>query len=213
MSIVPWDSSRPPQNTLNPELDKRTGGDEHGFYIRTFTGKQFFWNTVETNEFCIEDIAHALSMNCRWTGHTKEFYSVAQHCVLASWYVAAPHSLAALLHDAAEAYIHDTPSPLKWYLKDKGFTAFSDLEKRVDRAIFKAFGLEYPRDPAVKMVDMRLLATEHRDLMPRDKERTYMDPPYAEKITPWSWHSAERLFLERFHELKGGPYGIPHDRR
>lgn len=183
------------------EGDKRTGGDERGYYIRTFTGKQFFWNTVETNTYDIVDIAHALSMNCRWTGHVKEFYSVAQHCILASYEVPLEHAMSALLHDASEAYIHDTPSPLKWYLKDKGFTEFAALEKRVDMAIQKAFHLPYPRDPCVKEVDLRLLATEHRDLMPQEKERSYMIEPYSWKVRSLDPPTAKAMYIRRFHTL------------
>lgn len=185
------------------EGDKRTGADDAGFYIRTYTGKQFHWRTPETNVYDIRDIAHALAMNCRWTGHVREFYSVAQHSVLAARYAPAEHKLAALLHDASEAYMHDTPSPLKWHLRDAGFTAFADLEKRIDQALFKSFGLAWPRDPAIKHVDLRLLATEHRDLMPYDpdKERAYMLPPYEDKITGWSWARAQASFLNMYEEL------------
>lgn len=191
-----------------PELDKRTGGDGKGFYIRTFTGKQFHWNDIENNVIDIRDIAHGLAHNCRWTGHVKEYYSVAQHCVLASVLAPVEHQLAALLHDGAEAYVHDTPSPLKWHLKDKGFTAFSDLEKAVDRRIFEALGVPWPRDPAVKIVDMRLLSTEHRDLMApcaedteRYKENRYMDAPYTFRIKCWTPPVAEAMYLRRYQEL------------
>lgn len=179
--------------------DLRTGCDERGFYIRTFTGKQFFWDDIESNEVDIRDIAHALAMNCRWTGHVKHFYSVAQHSVLACQHAPYGQKLAALLHDAAEAYVHDTPSPLKWHLKDKGFTAFADLDERVDRLIWKTFGLTWPRDPVIKEIDLRLLSTEHRDLMhPGDESKYMTHPPYDERIERWIPEKAERVFLELF---------------
>lgn len=185
------------------EGDKRTGGDGLGYYIRTFTGKKFYWNTIETNDYDIRDIAHALAMNCRWTGHVKKFYSVAQHSWCASQVVPREHALAALLHDATEAYVHDTPSPLKWYLREHSFTAFADLEKRVDIALFKAFKLSYPRDPVIKEADLRLLATENRDLMPKGEERVHMIEPYAWRIDPWIPEVAEEEFLRRYEVIKG----------
>lgn len=181
--------------------DIRRGKDGVGFYIRTYSGAKFHFDNIEDNEFRPDDIAHALSMNCRWTGHVKKFYSVAQHCCLASYEAPPGQELAALLHDASEAYVHDTPSPLKWYLKDHDFTAFSDLEKQVDRGVFRSFGLPWPRDPIIKEIDLRLLATESRDLMPDGEERMYMIEPYPWHIQAWGPEEAERQFLKRMMEL------------
>lgn len=183
--------------------DIRTGSDPKGFYIRTFTGKQFYFHDIEHNDIDIRDIAHALAMNCRWTGHVKDFYSVAQHSVLVSKMVPLEHSLAGLLHDASEAYMHDTPSPLKWHLKQMGFTAFADLEGEIDARVFNAFGLSLPRDPSIKTADLRMLATEHRDLMVNghDMEGKYLQQPYLFKIEPWSPAEAEREFLMRYEQL------------
>lgn len=188
-------------HTVQIEGDHRTGQNPRGYYIRTFTGKQFYWDEIEKAEFDIRDIAHALAMNCRWTGHVKEFYSVAQHSVHASFRVPKHLCLSALLHDASEAYVHDTPSPLKWYLRDHDFSAFSNLEKRIDKAIFKQFKLPYPRDPIIKEVDLRLLATENRDLMAPGEERIWMIKPYSWHIAPLSPADAEALFLHRFADL------------
>lgn len=191
-----------------PFIDKRRGNDGSGFYIRTYSGAKFHFDRLDENEYRPEDIAHALSMNCRWTGHVRRFYSVAQHCCLASYEAPEGEELAALLHDASEAYVHDTPSPLKWYLADHDFTAFSDLEKGVDKAIFKAFRLPYPRNPVIKHIDVRLLATESRDLMPEGEERMYMAEPYPWHIEPWSPQEAERQYIKRMCELTSGETNV-----
>ena len=183
--------------------DKRTGNDGKGFYIRTFTGKKFYWDNVEANDIDIHDIAHALANNCRWTGHVRKFYSVAQHCLYASFETPPGLELSALLHDASEAYVHDTPSPLKWYLADHDFTAFSDLEHTVDRAIYDRFKLPYPRDPRIKDIDLRLLSTESRDLMPPGEERIHMIEPYPWHVRPLPPEDAEDEFLQRFRYLTG----------
>jgi hypothetical protein len=180
---------------------RETANDGTGFYIRTFMGYQFFWHRIKENEYDIRDIAHALSMNCRWTGHVKRFYSVAEHCYYASMQAPDPHKLGALLHDASEAYVHDMPSPLKWFLAEKGFTAMKDLEDEIDETIFKRFGVPYPVDPAIKLVDQRLLATEHRDLMPENSERKAMKEPYVFPVMCYSPEMAEQLYLKRFQEL------------
>jgi len=184
--------------------DIRTGSDPNGFYIRTFTGKQFYWNDIARNAIDIRDIAHSLAMNCRWTGHVKQFYSVAQHSVYVSSMVPTEHAMAGLLHDASEAYMHDTPSPLKWHLKQKGFTAFAELEEEIDERIFREFGLAWPRDPSIKEADLRMLATEHRDLMlnGHDAEGKFLQKPYLFHIVePWGPAQAEQQFLLRYEQL------------
>lgn len=187
--------------------NKRRGHDGTGFYIRTFTGKKFHWDTIESNEYGILDIAHALAMNCRWTGHVRHFYSVAQHCVYAAQEAPPQYKLAALLHDASEAYVHDTPSPLKWYLQDHDFTAFKDLEQRIDQAIAKTFDINWPRHPIIKEIDLRLLRTENRDLMPDGEERLHMaaNAPYSWHVVEWGPKEAERKYLEMFDRIWSQP--------
>jgi len=53
-----------------------------GDWIQVHSGRQFWPLDPRAEEIDIGDIAHALSLVCRFTGHVKEFYSVAQHSVL-----------------------------------------------------------------------------------------------------------------------------------
>lgn len=187
---------------IEPFIDERAGNDGKGFYIRTFTGKKLYWEHVEDHEFDYRDIAHALAMKCRWSGHTKQFFSVAQHSVMVSRLVAPEHKLDALFHDLSEAYMPDFPSPLKWFLRDQGFTVLSDMEKRLERAAAKRLGLAFPRDPSIKQADLVMLATENRDLMPPGEERVGMVAPLPEKIIPWSPATAKFRFLGEYARLK-----------
>ncbi len=85
--------------------------------IVTYTGKVFDLLNPTPDKVCIEDIAHSLAYQCRYTGHTREFYSVAQHCVLMAENPDLPGDpMAKLMHDAAEAYIGDIARPWKHLL-------------------------------------------------------------------------------------------------
>lgn len=174
-----------------PPRDGRT-------WIQTFTGRQVWPLNPRVEDLCVEDIAHALSLQCRFTGHTRAFYSVAQHSVLASAHCPeAP--LWALLHDAAEAYLADVARPVKGFL-----TNYREAEERLERIVAATFGLPWPMPECVKGIDLRLLATERRDLMntpPIPWVSTRDVEPLPGRITAWPPGVAERVFLDRFREL------------
>lgn len=164
------------------------------------SGNYFDFLQPEQRKFTIEDIAYALSNICRFGGHTKEFYSVAQHSVLASHIVSDPFDkFPALMHDAAEAFIGDVTKPLKNLLPD-----LQAIEKRVEKAVFDQFGITMPLPKSVKIADLVLLATEQRDLMPfhDDTWPSIADvTPLAMTIEPLGPQEAYDVFMQRYHEL------------
>lgn len=168
-------------------------------WIQTYTGKRFNPLNPKYEDIDIEDIAHALSMQCRFTGHCQEFYSVAQHSVLVSYICNMEDALYGLLHDASEAYITDISSPLK---RSGKFDFYIDIEKVLQEAVYKKFGLSHIEPESVKKADKILLATEARDLMgPLHKDWRSQAEPLLFKIDPMSPKEAKQAFLKRFNSL------------
>lgn len=126
-------------------------------HLLTSSGRAFSPLAPKSADIVIEDIAHALSHQCRFGGHSKAFYSVAQHSVLVSHAVPAQYALWALLHDASEAYLVDVPTPLKVTDALKGYRA---VEAVVQRTIYQRFGLVGDEPAAVHAADRALLILE-----------------------------------------------------
>lgn len=175
-------------------------------YVETYTGKKFFFLDPKEEDFDIEDIAHALSLNCRFTGHCHSFYSVAEHC----WHMSrlAPDNLAlaCLLHDGSEAYITDVASPIKQHLPE-----YKKLEDLILSRLFNKYKLEYPLNNAVKYLDLTMLSTEAYYLMRSkgndwDMWKNIRRPVIEHNFRPLSFtpQRAKKLFLERFYELTNG---------
>lgn len=171
--------------------------------ILTASGSYFDFLKPEESKITIEDIAHALSHLCRFTGHTQQFYSVAQHSIHCSYIVPPEDAMEALMHDAAEAFVGGMASPLKRVVGD----AFLLIEQRVEREIAKRFNLRFPWPQSVKDADLAMLATERRYLMhpmhpsARNDLWDCGDIEPRIKLVPMQFETACYLFLERYHEL------------
>ena len=170
-------------------------------YITTFSGRSVLPGALQADDIWPEDVAHHLALQNRFAGATREPYSVVQHCVLASWMVSPSDEADAFSHDHHEYIVTDVPTPLK-RLEGLG-RAYAAVEDSAERCMRHALGL--PREPttAVRRADYRLFLTERRDLIDADPG-PWFDPfcaPWPNKVRPWGWRKAKRLFLARYREL------------
>ena len=182
----------------------------HG--IRLLSGTLFNYHAPHEAEVEIGDIAAALSKVCRFAGHLPYFYSVAQHAVNASYIVPEEHAFTALMHDTAEAFTNDLPTPLK-----EAVPMFKDLEVKIEAAMAARFGFQYPLPWAVKLADLQMLGLEKvhikRDfsywsildgiefmgLHSHARRAYYPGELWLGSLTP---EDAETIFLERYEELR-----------
>jgi hypothetical protein len=173
--------------------------------LQTHTGLVFDLRNPTCEMICLEDIAHALSLTCRYGGHCREFYSVAQHSVLCaqqSIQDSQPIGISrwVLMHDASEAYVTDLPRGLKNLLPE-----YKVLEDRIHLVISKRFAMSWPMPKEIKEYDNRVLITERDALL--DHVTEAWDPwsqiePYANlAILPEPAEVAKAHFLEMCTKL------------
>jgi hypothetical protein len=170
-----------------------------GDWMQTASGRQFWPLDPRAEEIHIEDIAAALSKLCRYGGHCKRFYSVAEHCVLMANAASPSLAFAALMHDASEAYLSDVIRPIKRHLPQYG-----EIEAALERVLAQRFGLVWPLPAAVKTLDERIIVDE------RDQAMAEPPVPWSDHgaalgvtITFWSPERAEREFLRAFRRYGG----------
>ena len=175
----------------------------HGDYMLTAGGRQFWPLDPRADEVDIDDIATALSHQGRYNGHTRHFYSVAQHSTeMARWFMGRrdfPMAREALLHDAAEAYVGDVIRPLKRFL-----TGFGEIEARVEAVVRQCFGLAAELPAAVKQADTHILGDEMIALFPGEAMvRTGLDKRarLGIEIRPLLPTIARDRFMAAFREL------------
>lgn len=190
--------------------------------ISTFTGKPFWPLDPRVEDVDVLNIAHHLSMRCRFNGALYDFYSVAQHSVLVSRQAyrfakqngATPDecvtiALYGLWHDASEAYLSDIIRPLKYSERLRFWVP--EIEEPVQRVCYQAIGLNFDDEPAlVRQCDDLMLDAEFRDLAkhPDAVHARRADAMRVNPIRPKDNRAAKLLFLERFVELDQARRGV-----
>jgi len=173
-------------------------------WFQTLKGNAFPIFDPRPSDIDIEEIAHTLAMQCRFNGHIKHFYSIAQHSVLVSklleeWKHPVEIVFEGLMHDAAEAYVGDVISPIK-----RSIPAFSDVEHMTWVAIADRYNLPHVQSPVVGKADIAMLLVEKRDLCapePLSWGISYEGPLPVRRIKELGWKDAKAMFLKRFAEL------------
>lgn len=170
--------------------------------LQTFSGRALNPLAPRAEDLAIEDIAHALALQCRFGGHVRGFYSVAQHSFLVSQVVPLADALWALLHDASEAYLMDLPTPVK---ETGPLAGYRGVEAQLQQTIYQRFGLTGAEPASVAEADLAVLLAEVDALCLQpaawDSLRGRVPVPPI-KVQPWSSPAlAEYAFLKRFGEL------------
>jgi hypothetical protein len=173
--------------------------------IQTVSGRWIDPLDPDPAEIVITDIAQALANQCRFGGHSRSFYSVAQHCCIVTDTcvergASSGAALNALLHDAGEAYLVDLPHPLK-HRSPLG-PPYREAEARLEEAIRVRFELD-PAFADLKLIDRCLLATERRTFASSVDTWPELEgfEPLEIAIEPWDPTRAKSEFLARFEEL------------
>jgi 5'-deoxynucleotidase YfbR-like HD superfamily hydrolase len=180
-------------------------------WIELITGGRFYYANPTWD---IGAIAHALSMICRFTGHCRKFYSVAEHSILVSRIMedqGLGDPMEGLLHDGVESVLADIARPAKNLLKD-----YKTLEKALDASLRVNFKLPETMSEGCMKADGIALLIEARELLPNKgenftgmsdevvlaaKKATYM-------VAAWTPENARERFMTRMHDIRRRTRGL-----
>lgn len=176
------------------------------FWVRTWSGYRFDLLEPTVDQVRLEDIAESLSRQCRYNGHTLvSHYSVAEHSVQVMHLVEPEHRRDALMHDAHEAYLGDIVAPVKRLLQATAPGVLQAIEHRVHCVIAERFGLRTELPLEVAEADLRMLATEMRQVVSVGIEDPWMPPARAVPglhLVGMAQADARALFLHHCKRLE-----------
>lgn len=192
-------------------MDKKTN------WIQTYKGKKVYPLEPDAETINIEDIAHALSQICRYTGHSKEFYSVAKHCIIGAKYFIGyndyKNAMLFLLHDATEAYLCDVSRPVKQFLPD-----YKKYEDNLMKCILNKYNLGDELTQEVYDADFLMLFYESCELSfdntdckcfdnidklenKYEKFNDYFEHYYFNEYADYSMKLIEKEYISLFYKL------------
>lgn len=159
--------------------------------VRLYSGKYIKVTEMTEDDICLEDIAHALALKCRWNGNTQSFFSILSHSMLVqSLLYDSNHTLEALLHDAHEAYLFDIPAPFK---KLEPFKPLVELENKIQELINKKYGIATCNIADVKEADITALRLEWNSCMLSNRLMSITDTYQSKRMF-------FRLFIESYYK-------------
>lgn len=166
-------------------------------WIRTYSGKKFYVFDPKQKDITIKDIAHALSLICRFTGHTEDLYSVGQHSLLVMELCPEEFKLEGLTHDFPEAYVTDLATPIKRQMSN-----YREIEDNLHVAIAKKFHLQFPMPKIIKEIDTEVFNMEWAYLMEKNKKiksgKFRMEKDRFQILSP---KEVEQKIIENFNRL------------
>lgn len=180
--------------------------------IRTYTGKLVNPFNLKIEDICLEDGAHSLSLQTRFTGHTTVHLPIATHSLLVAYLCPEGFRLDGLCHDFSETYRNDIASPIKshwtmWFYK-RG-------EKKSQRVISQALGVRYPIPEEVHRADKTALQIEQYLFMIKENNERYPLPDtlygdhhehygikFMRKLLELSIKQIEQLFIDSYFLYK-----------
>lgn len=188
---------------------QEAGWREEYPWMETVSGKHVSPVNTDLSQIDIDDIAHGLSLSCRWAGQCDIPFTIAQHSMGVATLSKKCFKLQGLLHDATEAYLTDIPTPFKPLMPE-----YKKLEASLWKAIAERFGVPEELHESVKLADRIMLMSERDVLKRRAGAREKWAPDYedaprkygvVDHLVTWNetWEQSKAHYLEAFYAYGG----------
>lgn len=176
-------------------------------WLQTASGHAVDFLSPDPSQITAEDITTSLSRLPRFNGHTlpNKPWTVAQHSLLVEALLSPQTNkelqLAALLHDAHEAYTGDITSPLQHAITHlNGYNPIRDIQDSLDRTIATTFKFSPMlfNHPEIVRADFRALALEKTFLMAPEPK------PWSQALPTFPPEAINQITTSTSRSMDGG---------
>ena len=181
------------------DLRRRSKDD----WMHMLSGKEMHILNPKPEDYDITDIAHGLSIECRYGNQLVVPFFVGQHCCNCATVAPAHLKYAMLMHDRTESILKDIVTPLKRQLRE--YCVIEDYHNKVSAITFDLDPIETEE---MHFIDRKMMITEASQLcnpnLPwwEHKKYAYLGGPYDFQIKPWNRTYTKRRFLQMYEQLK-----------
>lgn len=175
-------------------------------WMQTVSGRKIEYESgINIDDEIVRDLCHAVGNICRFTGHSRAFFSVAQHSVFVASLLPEEYQLWGLVHDLHEGIIGDVAAPLKILLPE-----YNRIERKIQRQVYDYFELYDDNPPSwLEWADKAALVTEAALFVGDTSKWQVQEKPMDVIMSAWEPHIASNVLYAYINIVRSDEGFVP----